>query len=116
MELATHQRIAMEELVERWEDLHDCKTGSQLARLVVPRGWGRTTVLDALEAHIAADDQRHGAVLRLPGRKAPDELFLQVAWLENLLKREDILRDTAEPSGSTGRRVLPRQGWGFWDS
>ncbi|MEA2704149.1 MAG: hypothetical protein QOD63_2094 [Actinomycetota bacterium] len=79
--LATHQDAAIAELVEWWEDLHDCSTGSQLVSLVVPPGWGRTTVLDELAERIDADESRLGTVVRLAGRDAPDGLAMQVAWL-----------------------------------
>ncbi len=85
MELAPHERTALGELVEWWEDLHDCSTGSQLIRLTVPPGWGRTTVMDALEEQVRMDERRLGAVLRLSGRQAPDGLTMQIAWLEGVL-------------------------------
>src|SRR4051794_17815541 len=50
--LAAHQGAAIGELIEWWEDLHDRSTGSQLATLVVPPGWGRTTVLNVLAERI----------------------------------------------------------------
>ncbi len=91
--VAVHQATALDELYEWWEDLHDRSTGSQLASLVVPKGWGSTTVLDAFAARASADDHRLGAVLRLPGREAPDGLGLQVAWLHELLDRQRFLGD-----------------------
>jgi tetratricopeptide (TPR) repeat protein len=91
-ELAAHQVAALNELMGWWDDLHDCATGSQLARFVVPPGWGRTVVLDALEARVAADE-RLGIVVRLSGKQAPDDLPLQVTWLEHLLRDKAVLAE-----------------------
>jgi hypothetical protein len=90
-DLAAHQGAAVAELIEWWEDLHDCSTGSQLVSLVVPPGWGRSTVLAVLAARIGADEARLGAVLRLAGREAPDGLAVQIAWLRGVVEDQGCL-------------------------
>ncbi len=84
--LAANQRDALAELVEWWEDLHDCSTGSRLVTLVVPTGWGASTTLKEFEKRVSADGTRLGAVLRLEGRRAPEGLGPQIVWLRGLLE------------------------------
>ncbi len=89
---AAHQGRAITELVEWWEDLHDCSTGSQLVSLIVPSGWGRSTVLDVLADRIARDESRPGKILRLAGLEAPHGLPMQVAWLTGVLEEQGCLQ------------------------
>lgn len=83
----TNQQVALVELVEWWEDLHDRSIGSQAIILRVPPRWGRTHLLDCFESSIVADTSRPGVVVRVSGSEAPDGLALQAQWLEELLDR-----------------------------
>lgn len=93
---------ALGELIEWWEDLHDCATGSQAVVLAVPTGWGRTEVLNKLASQIDVqiDTKQHlGAVIRLWCGEAPEGLALQVEWLRRVLDKHGISRHLSEALG-----------------
>lgn len=87
MRARQHEELATE-LAEWWEDLWQCHTGSRVVLLKVPSGWGRTTVLDRLEAETSGgEDAPVTLMLRINGRDLPDGVGLQAQALRTRLAR-----------------------------
>jgi Tetratricopeptide repeat len=87
------------ELVEWWEDIYERGIGSQVVLLEVPRGWGRTTVLDRLAVVTGGDDGPVALVVRIAGRELPDVMGVQAVVLRECLIAEGARRRVAELLG-----------------
>src|SRR4051812_38033056 len=77
---------ALDELLEWWEDVRDRGIGSRAVGLCVPHGWGRSTVLRAVEEHARARD-RPGHVTFFDAG-AHDGAALQAAALVEIFEAE----------------------------
>ncbi len=94
--LGQRHEAAAGELAEWWEDLWQRGIGSRAVLLAVPAGWGRTTVLDQLEAVISQADAPVTLVLRISGRSLPDETGGQALALRDCLLEAPVRQRAAE--------------------
>jgi hypothetical protein len=87
------------ELVEWWEDL--CQRGmtSRVVLVAVPRGWGRTTVLDRLAAAVSADEAPVTLTARIAGKGLPEGRGAQAAVLRECLATAAARHRVAELLG-----------------
>ena len=72
--------LALDELIEWWQDLARQEINSRAVLLAVPPGWGRTHLLNEFTAFVEKDEPLSIAV-RVPGTALPDGLGVQALEL-----------------------------------
>jgi hypothetical protein len=87
------------ELVEWWEDLWERGMTSRVVLVVVPPGWGRTTVLNRFAEAADAHDAPVTLIARINGRELPAEVGVQAAVLRDCLAAAATRHRAAELLG-----------------
>jgi len=88
----------LNELVEWWQDLSRQQINSRAVLLPVPRGWGRTHLLDQLGA-VVKDDDALSIVVPVHGASLPDGLGVQAMALRSLFRSASVEHRAAELLG-----------------